>query len=1395
MPLCLILVGSLEATVYRVNPASAAPRDGLSWNNGFLTLQDALAAATTGDEIWVMAGTHYPDEGSGQIDNKRSSNFAIKADVAVYGGFAGWEVSLTQRDPDLNPTILSGELQQNGDNTDNSYQVVTATTVNAGTRLDGFVITGGCANGATSPLNRGGGIYMTGPTMQIRNCRIIGNKALLGGGIFANSADLEDCVIESNTADINGGGIHFLNATQSFRRVSFRGNYAANAGGGLFHNGAGTTAVAIDCEFIGNASGNVGGAVSNGNGSPGYLNCSMQGNSAVGSGGAVANYGTFSPSFTNTVIWNNLAGVSPSELSSVANDSGTTPVFLGCLVQHIDLTTSGSGNLDGTDAANDPLFAQALDPTLAPQVDGDLRPGRGSPILDRGDPAASSSTTDIAGRPRISNGDGVGTAKIDIGAHERPLVAYVREGGTGDGSSWASAFGTLAEGFSAVAGGGEVWVAAGTYYPDELSAGDPTASFRPGAGVAVYGGFAGTETSLSQRDLTGPPTILSGDIDQDGTSAGNAKRVVALDSFAGPSTLDGLTIRNGNADLASGANDVGGGVLIISPDHLVRNCIIEGNGAASKGGGAHLFGADRTRFVNTVFSGNRSADKGGGVFLDQSDEIRFINATFQGNFGTTGGGAINSENSSCAFINTLIWGNRSGPAVPPERWSIRDTGGIDYSHCLVEYRNLTSVTPGALGNLDGANPANDPLFVAGVDATSGPVTGALLRLQLGSPAIDAGNGAPAESSEDAGGLKRVDDGDFDGLARIDIGAFERSAPIYVDADALGTPADGSTWDRAFRNLQDGLATVRSGMEIWVAQGTYRPDEGQGLTAGDRAASFVVEPGVTLLGGFSGGEVSSSLRDPFTNETILSGNVGDPSASSDNSYRVVRVGGIAAGGVIDGFTIQEGYGSGAGDVERRGAGVFVAMNASPSLSNLRIKGNYAQDEGGGLYLNTGAAPQVWNVAFSGNRAGTGGGISTGKGSGAEFSNCSLQGNAATTRGGAIATGTTGPMTFRNCVAWNNAFGSSTKVASASLSEVSSVGIFVHCLLENLVPTGNGNLNGRTPTRAPTFLNPASAAATNPQIDGDLRLADLSDLINAGTNSASQSSLDLAGAERIQEDIIDIGAYEGIPNPNLQFIDHTDTYLPRNNSLVDLGYAPAKASGFSFIFRVINRGRLPLNQVSLNKSGPDAADVTITNGLSPSIASLQEDIIVIGIATSVAESRWQTATLKIGSNDPLNPLYTVSLRWIIASSTLDADNDGLDDLTELEDGNNGTNIFRFDTDGDGVGDGTEANLAQVGFVNGSDNSGLLSLLQANGIGLGLYTESNLRSLAVGKPVISRNPSTGRFILSPEILASPDLSSGFVPFSDYTVSKPTGSSKLNIEFDPPDPDAYFFQLELGE
>src|SRR3982750_1313077 len=62
-----------------------------------------------------------------------------------------------------------------------------------------------------------------------------------------------------------------------------------------------------------------------------------------------------------------------------------------------------------------------------------------------------------------------------------------------------------------------------------------------------------------------------------------------------------------------------------------------------------------------------------------------------------------------------------------------------------------------------------------------------------------------------------------------------SPAIHVDSDAPDG-GDGASWASALNDLHAAVDVARSGDEIWVAEGTYRPAPPDG----DRLASFVLK---------------------------------------------------------------------------------------------------------------------------------------------------------------------------------------------------------------------------------------------------------------------------------------------------------------------------------------------------------------------------------------------------------------------------------------------------------------------------------------------------------------------------------------------------------------------------
>lgn len=287
---CSALLLNLTANNrYYVHPDGDG--DGTNWEKAFPGVQAALAVAQEGDEIWVAAGTYVPT-----TDNDRSVSFAIPSGVKVYGGFIGTEKKFEDRNTEANLTILSGEIGDVAVSEDNSYNVVYFNNVNTNTVLDGFVITGGYADGLVEGADLstcGAGVYNNGEagvsSPTIANCLFLENFSREGAAIYnyANDGEtspvISDCKFVFNRSDFNGGAIfndgNFGTCNPTIRNCSFEGNESMYGAGVLNRGLYGECQPQIvDCLFAENFSLVRGGAIYNQREGRGICEAVMSGN-------------------------------------------------------------------------------------------------------------------------------------------------------------------------------------------------------------------------------------------------------------------------------------------------------------------------------------------------------------------------------------------------------------------------------------------------------------------------------------------------------------------------------------------------------------------------------------------------------------------------------------------------------------------------------------------------------------------------------------------------------------------------------------------------------------------------------------------------------------------------------------------------------------------------------------------------------------------------------------------------------------------------------------------------------------------------------------------------------------------------------------------------------------
>ena len=650
--LALCVASGTRAQVF-VKPTASGTGDGSSWENA-TTLERALSQARPGQQVWVMGAQ---DNSALYKPTNAATGFQLKSGVQVYGGFAGTETSLSQRQTLGKPwqlryrSVLMGDLNgddqndntnlvfpENGTRADNATHVVSidmspassANNNNYPTVLNGFTVLAGHADGNGE---YGGGVYIHGDNsgggnFRLQDCLFLVNYGQRGGAVY----------VADEVTNVNNGQ-SLINQCVFFNNAAGQRVTSSNEGGAVYVAGEATV---VNSAMLNNERGGL--RISTGSR---VINCTVVHNSASGID-LLGNYG--GTQVYNTVIWGNDAPYRQYP-----------PGFSHCAFPESDESEDCIAIAEKNRDTNGPQFASPSSRTgfdrdfqwtaSNPYPIWDLSILENSPLADAGDPGVYDNDAfgayDAGGENRQAG------SSIDIGAYERQPVQptrlrYVRQGGTGDGSSWDEASGDLQRMIDDLADNnpqnlpGEVWVAEGTYTPiGWLDASkNYTAAFRMREGISVYGGFAGTESSKADRvkKEDGMPwqythvTILRGasydddcqwnESDRKWTIGSSVSRHVVWfvpfpyaegSAFATATMLEGVTIEGGNAQGNGGLDDFrtdkGGGVYMGNNSYLT-NCVVRQCVSSTDGGAIYM---DQGGRVTGTLVYNSSADQNGGA--------------------------------------------------------------------------------------------------------------------------------------------------------------------------------------------------------------------------------------------------------------------------------------------------------------------------------------------------------------------------------------------------------------------------------------------------------------------------------------------------------------------------------------------------------------------------------------------------------------------------------------------------------------------------------------------------------------------------------------------------------------------------------------------------------------
>ena len=845
---------------------------GCSFYTGLASLDEALdyinkvRATDFGDdtdfEIWMAEGTYKPRNARKDADpetgepNQRQNSFVIPQGVQIFGGFSGEEnysygldklfnkgelkdlkestdadiLNLldARESGDLNsngitepwemahPTILSGHVNLSAKEK-NVYHVLYSkadaqVSGLGGVTLDGLTIMDGETYNVMkgrSEVGRGAGIYTVGVDYKLVRCRLLNNKAVRGGAvyalnanvtsvgsIFAGNGTVEDAEIgndvdESEGWNIRGGALYLAGADKAYWLKAVNTLWANNGtdigtednpswGGAVAVSGIGEVDL-MNNTFVRNKAGQYAAV---------YVESTSNNASKM----------------TNTAVWGNECAGNPVHLATTGIKNSAFDVELG-------VQTDGFVLLDQeNNAVNGPRFD---DPSTVAGTEGNKVSAKWEPVaisvlVDAGDgqlAAAESDMTQATGAykewmtgdfasyntlymkstasryagPTGPDGKPM-VKKIDIGVFEYQYpeklsdrdIVYVAttESGKRDGSSWDNATSDLRGALNAMANatGGlktekEVHIKSGTYtMGNNLIVGDIAYQISMSGTDNTYVSALTVNGSYNESGIQdfGQPTVLTG------SNGNNDVTLLSVATNGKPVNISGLSFQE--AKIGLNATTLGNGKLTLK------------NSAFRKTGEFGMKISDAANegalIANTLF-----ADGETGLNVVSGSQVKVVNATFANN-------NVAGINGSAEVYNSVAW--NSGAAG-------FESGESDGNKVLGDVANT---------NLEEGPNFVDPSNTTDVLKRDYNIRPSFTLLNQGqNESYTSHVASDLGSEQDLAGKHRVVG------ERIDVGAYEYASElsqyIYVKQGVAGSDNSGSSWEHAMSDLQGAvdLATV------------------------------------------------------------------------------------------------------------------------------------------------------------------------------------------------------------------------------------------------------------------------------------------------------------------------------------------------------------------------------------------------------------------------------------------------------------------------------------------------------------------------------------------------------------------------------------------------------------